>query len=252
MRAAAEILDLTPYLDRKPKEMSGGQCQRVALGRAIVRDPKVFLLDEPLSNLDAKLRASMRTEISRLHQRLGTTFIYVTHDQVEAMTMGTRIVVMKDGFVQQIDAPVDLYNNPKNKFVAGFIGTPQMNFFDAELKRDGDKYTVEVCGEQVKLTEDKQAALLRNGVPAGPVTLGIRPEHIVLAKTGGIPARVDVSEMMGSSVHLHLTAAGHDAVVIVPTLELDAIPSYGQQVSLELHEDSIHLFDRETEKSLLL
>ena len=165
-------------------------------------------MDEPLSNLDAKLRNQMRAEIIKLREKIDTTFIYVTHDQVEAMTLGDRIVIMRDGFIQQ-------------------IGTPQ-----------------EVL--------DKQAALLRNDVKSGPVTLGIRPEHIVLAKTGGIPARVDVSEMMGSSVHLHLTAAGHDAVVIVPTLELDAIPSYGQQVSLELHEDSIHLFDRETEKSLLL
>ena len=233
VREAAEILDITALLDRKPKALSGGQRQRVAIGRAIVRSPKVFLMDEPLSNLDAKLRNQMRAEIIKLRDKIDTTFIYVTHDQTEAMTLGDRIVIMRDGFIQQ-------------------IGTPQMNFFDAELKRDGDKYTVEVCGEQVKLTEDKQAALLRNGVPAGPVTLGIRPEHIVLAKTGGIPARVDVSEMMGSSVHLHLTAAGHDAVVIVPTLELDAIPSYGQQVALGLHEDSIHLFDRESEKSLLL
>ena len=249
---AAKILDLTEFLDRKPKALSGGQRQRVAMGRAIVRKPKVFLMDEPLSNLDAKLRNQMRAEIIKLREKIDTTFLYVTHDQVEAMTLGDRIVIMRDGFIQQIGTPQEVFDKPANLFVAGFIGTPQMNFFDAELKRDGDKYTVEVCGEQVKLTEDKQAALLRNGVPAGPVTLGIRPEHIVLAKTGGIPARVDVSEMMGSSVHLHLTAAGHDAVVIVPTLELDAIPSYGQQVSLELHEDSIHLFDRESEKSLLL
>ena len=252
VREAAHILNITEYLDRKPKALSGGQRQRVAIGRAIVRNPAVFLMDEPLSNLDAKLRNQMRAELIKLRQRIDTTFIYVTHDQTEAMTLGDRIVIMRDGFIQQIGTPQEVFDKPANLFVAGFIGTPQMNFFDAELKRDGDKYTVEVCGEQVKLTEDKQAALLRNGVPAGPVTLGIRPEHIVLAKTGGIPARVDVSEMMGSSVHLHLTAAGHDAVVIVPTLELDAIPSYGQQVSLELHEDSIHLFDRESEKSLLL
>ena len=252
VREAAEVLDITQFLDRKPKALSGGQRQRVAIGRAIVRDPKVFLMDEPLSNLDAKLRNQMRAEIIKLREKIDTTFIYVTHDQVEAMTLGDRIVIMRDGFIQQIGTPQEVFDKPANLFVAGFIGTPQMNFFDAELKRDGDKYTVEVCGEQVNLTEDKQAALLRNDVKSGPVTLGIRPEHIVLAKTGGIPARVDVSEMMGSSVHLHLTAAGHDAVVIVPTLELDAIPSYGQQVSLELHEDSIHLFDRESEKSLLL
>ena len=252
VRAAAETLGITQYLDRKPKALSGGQRQRVAIGRAIVRDPKVFLMDEPLSNLDAKLRNQMRAELIKLRHEINGTFIYVTHDQTEAMTLGDRIVIMRDGFIQQIGTPQEVFDKPANLFVAGFIGTPQMNFFDAELKRDGDKYTVEVCGEQVNLTEDKQAALLRNDVKSGPVTLGIRPEHIVLAKTGGIPARVDVSEMMGSSVHLHLTAAGHDAVVIVPTLELDAIPSYGQQVSLELHEDSIHLFDRESEKSLLL
>ena len=252
VREAAEILDITQFLDRKPKALSGGQRQRVAIGRAIVRSPKVLLMDEPLSNLDAKLRNQMRAEIIKLREKIDTTFIYVTHDQVEAMTLGDRIVIMRDGFIQQIGTPQEVFDKPANLFVAGFIGTPQMNFFDAELKRDGDKYTVEVCGEQVKLTEDKQAALLRNDVKSGPVTLGIRPEHIVLAKNGGIPARVDVSEMMGSSVHLHLTAAGHDAVVIVSTLELDAIPSYGQQISLDLHEDSIHLFDRESEKSLLL
>ena len=252
VKEAAKILGLEEYLERRPKQLSGGQRQRVAIGRAIVRSPKVFLMDEPLSNLDAKLRNQMRAEIIKLRDKIDTTFIYVTHDQTEAMTLGDRIVIMRDGFIQQIGTPQEVFDKPANLFVAGFIGTPQMNFFDAELKRDGDKYTVEVCGEQVNLTEDKQAALLRNDVKSGPVTLGIRPEHIVLAKTGGIPARVDVSEMMGSSVHLHLTAAGHDAVVIVPTLELDAIPSYGQQVSLELHEDSIHLFDRESEKSLLL
>ena len=219
VREAAHILNITEYLDRKPKALSGGQRQRVAIGRAIVRNPAVFLMDEPLSNLDAKLRNQMRAELIKLRQRIDTTFIYVTHDQTEAMTLGDRIVIMKDGFIQQVGTPQQVFDHPANLFVAGFIGTPQMNFFDAELKRDGDKYTVEVCGEQVNLTEDKQAALLRNDVKSGPVTLGIRPEHIVLAKTGGIPARVDVSEMMGSSVHLHLTAAGHDAVVIVPTLD---------------------------------
>ena len=252
VREAAEILDITALLDRKPKALSGGQRQRVAIGRAIVRSPKVFLMDEPLSNLDAKLRNQMRAEIIKLRDKIDTTFVYVTHDQTEAMTLGDRIVIMRDGFIQQIGTPQEVFDKPANLFVAGFIGTPQMNFFDAELKRDGDKYVVDVCGEELRLTEEKQAALLRGNVPAGPVTLGIRPEHIVLAKNGGIPARVDVSEMMGSSVHLHLTAAGHDAVVIVPTLELDAIPSLGQEIYLELHEDSIHLFDRETEKSLLL
>ena len=251
VREAAEILDITALLDRKPKALSGGQRQRVAIGRAIVRSPKVFLMDEPLSNLDAKLRNQMRAEIIKLRDKIDTTFVYVTHDQTEAMTLGDRIVIMRDGFIQQIGTPQEVFDKPANLFVAGFIGTPQMNFFDAELKKDGEKYAVEICGKEIALTEDKQAALLRSNVPAGPVTLGIRPEHIVLSRNGGIPARVDVSEMMGSSVHLHLTAAGHDAVVIVPTLELDAIPSLGQEVYLTLHEESIHLFDRETEKSLL-
>ena len=251
VREAAEILDITALLDRKPKALSGGQRQRVAIGRAIVRSPKVFLMDEPLSNLDAKLRNQMRAEIIKLRDKIDTTFVYVTHDQTEAMTLGDRIVIMRDGFIQQIGTPQEVFDKPANLFVAGFIGTPQMNFFDAELKKDGDRYSVEICGEEIGLTEEKQAALLRNNAPAGPVTLGIRPEHIALSKNGGIPARVDVSEMMGSSVHLHLTAAGHDAVVIVPTLELDAIPSLGQEVCLALHEESIHLFDRETEKSLL-
>ena len=181
VREAAEILDITALLDRKPKALSGGQRQRVAIGRAIVRSPKVFLMDEPLSNLDAKLRNQMRAEIIKLRDKIDTTFIYVTHDQTEAMTLGDRIVIMRDGFIQQIGTPQEVFDKPANLFVAGFIGTPQMNFFDAELKRDGDKYTVEVCGEQVNLTEDKQAALLRNDVKSGPVTLGIRPEHIVLA-----------------------------------------------------------------------
>ena len=251
VREAAEILDITALLDRKPKALSGGQRQRVAIGRAIVRSPKVFLMDEPLSNLDAKLRNQMRAEIIKLRDKIDTTFVYVTHDQTEAMTLGDRIVIMRDGFIQQIGTPQEVFDKPANLFVAGFIGTPQMNFFDAELKKDGDRYSVEICGEEIGLTEEKQAALLRSNAPAGPVTLGIRPEHIVLSKNGGIPARVDVSEMMGSSVHLHLTAAGHDAVVIVPTLELDEIPSLGQEVFLSLHEESIHLFDRETEKSLL-
>ena len=251
VREAAEILDITALLDRKPKALSGGQRQRVAIGRAIVRNPKVFLMDEPLSNLDAKLRNQMRAEIIKLREKIDTTFVYVTHDQTEAMTLGDRIVIMRDGFIQQIGTPQDVFDRPANLFVAGFIGTPQMNFFDANLKKDGDKYTVEVCGKEINLPEEKQAKLRKNEAPAGPVTLGIRPEHIALAE-GGIPARVDVSEMMGSSVHLHLSAAGHDAVVIVPTLELSAIPSFGQEVSLALHEESIHLFDRETEKSLLL
>ena len=184
VREAAEILDITQYLDRKPKALSGGQRQRVAIGRAIVREPKVFLMDEPLSNLDAKLRNQMRAEIIKLRQRINTTFIYVTHDQTEAMTLGDRIVIMKDGFVQQIGTPQEVFNHPANLFVAGFIGTPQMNFFDAVLTRTGDKYTVTAYGTVFEPDEEKQAALLANNAQSGAVTLGVRPEHIMLCAPG--------------------------------------------------------------------
>ena len=255
VREAAEILDITALLDRKPKALSGGQRQRVAIGRAIVRSPKVFLMDEPLSNLDAKLRNQMRAEIIKLREKIDTTFIYVTHDQVEAMTLGDRIVIMRDGFIQQIGTPQEVFDKPANLFVAGFIGTPQMNFFDAELKRDGDKYTVEVCGEQVNLTEDKQAALLRNDVKSGPVTLGIRPEHIVLAKTGGIPARVDVSEMMGSAVHLHSTMAdGKDVVIIVQTMDMNGHElssfSMGSTIHFSFGGNVAHVFSKANGENL--
>ncbi|MBO5496683.1 MAG: sn-glycerol-3-phosphate ABC transporter ATP-binding protein UgpC, partial [Oscillospiraceae bacterium] len=202
---AAEILDITQYLERKPKALSGGQRQRVAIGRAIVRDPKVMLMDEPLSNLDAKLRNEMRAEIIKLRQRINTTFMYVTHDQTEAMTLGDRIVIMKDGYIQQIGTPQDVFNHPANLFVAGFIGMPVMNFFDAELKREGNKFFVEVGGIKVELAPEKEARLLANDVQSQPVTLGVRPEHTDVADKG-ITARVEVAEMMGSSVHLHVNA----------------------------------------------
>ena len=250
VREAAEILDITQYLDRKPKALSGGQRQRVAIGRAIVRNPKVLLMDEPLSNLDAKLRNQMRAEIIKLREKIDTTFVYVTHDQTEAMTLGDRIVIMKDGFIQQIGTPQEVFDDPANLFVAGFIGMPQMNFFDAELKENGGEFTVELLGKTIRMSASKQEALKRNGAKAGPVTLGIRPEHISLSPDG-IPGKVDVSELMGSSVHLHLNVGGRDAVVIVPTLGLDKIPGYGQEVHLEMNEESIHLFDKETELSLL-
>ena len=250
VKEAAAILGIEALLNRKPAALSGGQRQRVALGRAIVREPKVFLMDEPLSNLDAKLRVQMRSEITKLHKKLQTTFIYVTHDQTEAMTMGSRIVVMKDGYIQQVDSPQNLYDYPANLFVAGFIGMPQMNIFDAELKKNGEEYTVELLGHELKLNAERQAALKRNEAKPGPVTMGIRPEHISLNQDG-IPGKVDVSEMMGSSVHLHLNVGGRDAVVIVPTLGLSAIPGYGQEVHLAMNENSIHLFDKETEVSLL-
>ena len=250
VREAAEILDITALLDRKPKALSGGQRQRVAIGRAIVRNPKVFLMDEPLSNLDAKLRNQMRAEIIKLREKINTTFVYVTHDQTEAMTLGDRIVIMKDGFIQQIGTPQEVFDHPANLFVAGFIGMPQMNLFDAELKKVDDKYVVNVQGVDVVPGETRQAALKANEAKEGPVTLGIRPEHISLADSG-IAAKVDVSELMGSSVHLHLNVNGTDAIVIVPTLGLASIPSLGHEVHLSFNPDSIQLFDKETEKSLL-
>ena len=178
---AAEILGITEYLDRKPKALSGGQRQRVAIGRAIVREPKVLLMDEPLSNLDAKLRNQMRAEIIKLRHRIDTTFVYVTHDQTEAMTLGDRIVIMKDGIIQQIGTPQEVFDHPANLFVAGFIGTPQMNFYDAELVRENGRYAVALENARVELSEDKQANLERNQVTPQPITLGVRPEHISLA-----------------------------------------------------------------------
>ena len=203
---AAKVLDIEHLLNRKPKQLSGGQRQRVALGRAMVRDPAVFLLDEPLSNLDAKLRTQMRTEIIKLHQKLDTTFVYVTHDQTEAMTMGDRIVVMKGGEIQQADTPQTLYDHPCNLFVAGFIGSPQMNFFEnCQLTKTAGGYTLTVMGETVTLTAEQSAKLAAAGVESRSVTAGVRPVHISLGESG-IPAEVDVSELMGSELHLHLRA----------------------------------------------
>ena len=185
VREAAEILDITQYLDRKPKALSGGQRQRVAIGRAIVREPQVFLMDEPLSNLDAKLRNQMRAEIIKLRQRINTTFIYVTHDQTEAMTLGDRIVIMKDGYIQQIGTPQEVFDHPANLFVAGFIGMPQMNFFDAQLERRADGvYEVLLENAHIQLSEEKQARLEANGVQSQAIKLGVRPEHIMLAGEG--------------------------------------------------------------------
>ena len=199
VREAAEILDITQYLDRKPKALSGGQRQRVAIGRAIVREPKILLMDEPLSNLDAKLRNQMRAEIIKLRQKINTTFLYVTHDQTEAMTLGDRIVIMKDGFIQQIGTPQEVFDHPANLFAADFIGTPQMNFFDAELQREGDRYSVILGGIKVELSLEKSADLTKKGISGQPVTLGARPNHIMLGKGEGgyILAKVDVFEMIG-------------------------------------------------------
>ena len=250
VREAAEILDITQYLDRKPKALSGGQRQRVAIGRAIVRDPKVFLMDEPLSNLDAKLRNQMRAEIIKLPERINTTFIYVTHDQTEAMTLGDRIVIMRDGYIQQIGTPQDVFNHPANLFVAGFIGMPVMNMFDGRLTREGDKYFAELGGIKVELSKDKEERLKKNNVQSQDVILGIRPEHTELADKG-VPAKIDVSEMMGSSVHLHVSAEGKDVIIIVPTTEMlsDAF-KMGQQVHFTFNGAVAHVFSKETEKNL--
>jgi len=253
VKRAAEILDITQYLNRKPKALSGGQRQRVAIGRAIVREPQVMLMDEPLSNLDAKLRNQMRAEIIKLRERIDTTFVYVTHDQTEAMTLGDRIVIMKDGFIQQIGTPQEVFNHPYNLFVAGFIGSPQMNFFEAELVKNDGKYAVEIGGISVELSEDKQKKLTRNNVAEQKVVLGVRPEHIELSDSG-IDAKVDVSEMMGSSVHLHVTALGQDVVLVVSTMNMTgaevAALSMGSSVKFNFPGHVCHVFSKETEINL--
>ena len=252
VREAAEILDITQYLDRKPKALSGGQRQRVAIGRAIVRDPKVFLMDEPLSNLDAKLRNQMRAEIIKLREKIDTTFIYVTHDQVEAMTLGDRIVIMRDGYIQQIGTPQEVFNHPANLFVAGFIGSPQMNFFEnCQLTKTADSYTLTVMGETVTLTAEQSAKLAAAGVESRSVTAGVRPVHIALGESG-IPAEVDVSELMGSELHLHLAANGQDVVAVIPTANIDPM-AYARHTAVKFGFDAklVHLFDADSEKNLI-
>ena len=264
VKEAAKILGIEGLLNRKPAALSGGQRQRVALGRAIVREPKVFLMDEPLSNLDAKLRVQMRTEITKLHKRLQTTFIYVTHDQTEAMTMGSRIVVMKDGFVQQVDSPQNLYDYPTNLFVAGFIGTPQMNFFDAHLRRDGDSYYVDCSGTKVELPQAVQEQLKAKDTPAQDIILGIRPEHISFVpaeqSAGALGGKVDVSEMMGSELHLHVSllednGSTKDVVMRISTSDLPGhyrggIP-YGTELHFSFPGNLVHLFNKNTEENLI-
>ena len=246
---AAEILDIVPLLSRKPKALSGGQRQRVAIGRAIVRDPQVMLMDEPLSNLDAKLRNQMRAEIIRLRERINTTFIYVTHDQTEAMTLGDRIVIMKDGFIQQIGTPQEVFHHPYNLFVAGFIGAPQMNFFNANLVKIDGKYAVKLGGHTVVLSDEKQAKLAANGVAEQEITLGIRPEHITLESTG-VVGTIEVSEMMGSSVHLHVQAVGQDVIIVVNTMnmthaDVNAL-SMGTSIKFDFGGNNCHVFGKET------
>ena len=253
---AAQILGITALLDRKPKALSGGQRQRVAIGRAIVREPKVLLMDEPLSNLDAKLRNQMRSEIIKLRQRINTTFVYVTHDQTEAMTLGDRIVVMKDGMVQQIGTPQEVYDSPANVFVAGFIGVPQMNFYDARLVRDGEAYHVELDGISVPVSPEKCARLAARGVQAQGVTLGVRPENIELAEAGetSLTGTVETTEMMGSSVYLHVSVDGKDSIIILQNVEEDGRrPSdiqVGSSLSFTFAGGAVHLFDRDTALNL--
>ena len=256
---AAEILGITEYLGRKPKALSGGQRQRVAIGRAIVREPQVFLMDEPLSNLDAKLRNQMRAEIILLRKRIDTTFIYVTHDQTEAMTLGDRIVIMKDGFIQQVGTPQEVFDTPKNLFVAGFIGAPQMNFLKAHLKKDGKGYAVQVQGITVPLEEKHNAILAKKGVGDMDVVLGVRPEHTTVRfsnKENAIESTITVNEMMGSELHLHVSTAAGDSVILrLPTVDLDeqtrASLTYGNKLYFNFPGKVMHLFDPKTEESLL-
>ena len=261
---AARILDISHLLERKPKALSGGQRQRVALGRAIVREPKVFLLDEPLSNLDAKLRAQMRTEISKLHQRLGTTFIYVTHDQTEAMTMGTRIVVMKSGLIQQVDTPNNLYLYPCNLFVAGFIGSPQMNFIESKLLKEGDDYLVEFGSEdtktragvkyKIKLPASKNKDNCLEAYAGKEVIMGIRPENvhneedlIAIHKDGLVEADVEVTELMGAETYLYMNCEGQSINARVSPTNT-ARP--GDKITIAFETAKIHLFDKDTELTI--
>ncbi len=254
VREAARILDLETLLERKPKALSGGQRQRVAMGRAIVRNPKVFLMDEPLSNLDAKLRGQMRVEISKLHQRLGATIIYVTHDQTEAMTLGTRIVVMKDGIVQQVDNPQNLYNHPSNKFVAGFIGSPQMNMISARVAEAGGEILLEFEDNRFALEGARAKALRDGGYVGKTVTLGIRPEHIYDARTTEnrpgllhFQTQVRVYEMLGANalVYFDMGQAGW-----VASVDATVQQKSGDVISLALDTAKVHVFDSESEMAI--
>ena len=256
---AADILGITEYLTRKPKALSGGQRQRVAIGRAIVREPQVFLMDEPLSNLDAKLRNQMRAEIILLRKRINTTFVYVTHDQTEAMTLGDRIVIMKDGFIQQVGTPQEVFDTPKNLFVAGFIGSPQMNFFDAKLDKNGNSYSVSLLGVTLPLEEKVCKRLADKGVGAKAIKLGVRPEHTSVRfddSTNAIESTILVNEMMGSELHLHVNTVDDQHVILrLPTMDLTeeqrASLKSGEKLYFSFPSKAMHLFDPQTEESLL-
>ena len=248
---AAKILDLTALLDRKPKALSGGQRQRVAMGRAIVRNPKVFLMDEPLSNLDAKLRVQMRVEIAKLHQRLGTTIIYVTHDQTEAMTLGTRIVVMKDGVVQQVDTPQNLYDKPQNLFVAGFMGSPQMNFLDGVVSINGENVTINCAGVDIPLPPAKAKKLIEGGYDGKTVTFGIRPEDVydsemfIETAKASFEATVKVYELLGAEVYLYFEL---DEFPITARVDPRTTARPGDTIKVAFDVEKIHVFDKETEQ----
>ena len=256
---AADILGITEYLGRKPKALSGGQRQRVAIGRAIVRDPAVFLMDEPLSNLDAKLRNQMRAEIILLRKRVDTTFIYVTHDQTEAMTLGDRIVVMKDGYIQQVGTPQEVCDTPTNLCVAGFIGSPQMNFLKARLIRTGKDYSVELLGTKIALNPDQNEALAGRNVQTQEIILGVRPEHTTVlfnGKDNAIECTINVNEMMGSELHLHLSSQNKDNIIVrLPTVDLTKEQrqqlSYGNKMYITFPAKVMHLFDPKSEKNLI-
>jgi len=257
---AADILGISELLQRKPKALSGGQRQRVAIGRAIVREPQVFLMDEPLSNLDAKLRNQMRAEIIKLRQRIDTTFIYVTHDQTEAMTLGDRIVIMKDGYIQQIGTPQEAFDSPANLFVAEFIGTPQMNFFDARLVNGNNKYAIILNDYEVKLpiSEKNQQILADKGQTPCDIVLGIRPEHIKIAGVGEqdsintVEAIIDVSEMMGSEIYLHVNVQNRDTIVRVSRVDIEKLGDLSnKRIHLIFLSDMLHIFDKVSRESLL-
>ena len=260
VKQAAEILDITEYLDRKPKALSGGQRQRVAIGRAMVRDSKVFLMDEPLSNLDAKLRNQMRAEIILLRQKLNTTFIYVTHDQTEAMTLGDRIVIMKDGYIMQVGTPMEVFEMPANLFVAEFIGAPTMNIVKTNLVKENNSYFVTPFGSKILVDGVKGDALKEKRIPSREVLLGVRPEHMTLAKGAGpssIPCTLEVNEMMGSELHLHVyTEDGTRLIVRVPTIDLDQDQRknmvQGTKLYITFTGKVMHFFDPESEENLLV
>ena len=256
---AAEILGITQYLMRKPRALSGGQRQRVAIGRAMVRDSKVFLMDEPLSNLDAKLRNQMRAEIILLRQKLDTTFVYVTHDQTEAMTLGDRIVIMKDGYIMQVGSPMEVFEKPSNLFVAEFIGAPKMNVLRTKLVKEGSQYYVEPCGAKIEVTGEKNGLLADKGVRDMEILLGVRPEHISLVyeeREDAIPCTLEVKEMMGSELHLHVVSEeGTHWIVRVPTIDLNQeqrdMLVIGAKLYITFEGKAMHFFDPETEKNLI-